>query len=145
MRYKMQVKVGDKWEDIKASGARYPYTYNTREEAWDMLRVIHPEAVRGIKGEVRVRRADTIDPKYRDLFAFIIKYDKGNARNLLRIFRRIGASFVHPDYMLFKGPHDRYDRADDPGAWNGVANYDLSFTAIRREDCDGKVEWTVHS
>ena len=145
MRYMMQVKIGDKWENVISSGARYPYTYNTQTEAQEMLSVLYPEAVRGIKGEVRVYPAPTIDPKYRALFMFILKYDTGNLRHTLKVLRRIGACFLHPDYILFRQPNGRHDRADDPGAWNGVANYDLSFCMIRREDCDGKVEWTIHS
>lgn len=146
MRYMMQVKIGDKWEPVIASSARYPYTFNTQEEAWDMLRVIYPEAVRGIRGEVRVRPAPTIDPKYRGLFVFILKNDTtSNIRQMFRALRRIGASYTHPDYMLFKTNSNTYERTDDPGAWNGVANYDLSFTMVRREDCDGKAEWSIHS
>ena len=145
MRYMMQVKIGDKWEPVIASSARYPYTFNTQEEAWDMLRVIYPEAVRGIRGEVRVRSAPTIDPKYRNMFMFILATDRSNLRQMFKALRRIGASFTHPDYMLIKQAGGHYDRTDDPGAWNGVANYDLPFTMVRREDCDGKVEWSIHS
>jgi hypothetical protein len=147
MVYKLQVRESSgygrygEWQDVIALGARHPYTYDYKDEAAIMLRTCYPDA---FKGEVRIAPADTVATPWRNLFAFILKYDSGNLRSMLRILRRLGCRNLAPDYILFRKVDGTYDRTDDPGAWNGVCRGNLSVCLIRRQDGD-KVEWTLHS
>jgi hypothetical protein len=85
-------------------------------------------------------------PADRALLAFILKNDPG-AKTCYKHLLRMGAINIRSDYMLFRLPSDRYERAADPGAWHAFVpfkhtpNDGLHVCMIRHKDNS----WEVHS
>lgn len=79
-------------------------------------------------------------PEYRNLLAFVLRYDE-SARAMFRHLRKLGARNIRPDYILFKTPNGTYDRATDPGMWYADCNGGLFVAMVRH----GESDWSLHS
>lgn len=79
-------------------------------------------------------------PKHRDLLALIVKHDPG-ARAVVRLMRRLGATNLRPDRMMFRTVGGKVDEAVDPGAWSATVRGDVYVAMIRH----GNNDWTLHS
>ncbi len=56
--YEMQVKVKNdaglyEWISVRCTGAKLPYRFETKREAWDSLRKCYPDSMIGFKEGVR--------------------------------------------------------------------------------------------